>query len=93
MSEDRRNLETRRELIRAYMAALADPAKLLRVCASVSGDADDARAAVAAAFEVSEVAARAILDLQVRRFTPQSIEQARSELTELDRRLRETEGI
>ena len=57
------------------------------MCAAVSGDADEARSAVAAAFGVSDVAADAILALQVRRFTPRSIEQMRNELADYDRRL------
>jgi DNA gyrase/topoisomerase IV subunit A len=87
MDDDRRNLLARIEIVSAYMKALEDTEKLLRVCANVSGDADDARVAVAAAFEVSELAADAILALQVRRFTPRSIELMRSELADYDRLL------
>lgn len=87
MDEDRRNLLARIEIVSGYLKALEDTEKLLRVCANVSGDAGDARAAVAAEFEVSDVAAEAILALQVRRFTPSSIEQMRSELAEFRLRL------
>ena len=87
--EERRNLMTRTEMVSAYITAVEDPEKLLRVCATVSGDRDDERAAVAAAFEVSDMVADAILDLQVRRFTPRSIEQMRNELADYDRRLAE----
>ncbi len=87
MDEDRRNLVARIEIVSAYIKALEDPEKLLRVCANVSGDADEAREAVAAEFEVSDIAADAILALQVRRFTPMGIEQMRSELADFNLRL------
>jgi DNA gyrase/topoisomerase IV subunit A len=87
MDEDRRNLIARAEIVRAYIKALEDTEKLVRVCANVSGDVDDARTAVAAEFEVSDIAADAILALQVRRFTPRSVEQMRNELADYDRRL------
>lgn len=87
--DERRNLMTRTEMVSAYITAVEDPEKLLRVCATVSGDRADERAAVAAEFEVSDMVADAILDLQVRRFTPRSIEQMRNELADYDRRLAE----
>jgi DNA gyrase/topoisomerase IV subunit A len=87
MDQDRRNLVARIAIVSAYIKALEDPEKLLRVCGDVSGDVAEARAAVATAFDVSDVAADAILDLQVRRFTPRSVEQMRSELAEFNRRL------
>jgi DNA gyrase/topoisomerase IV subunit A len=87
MDEDRRNLGARAEIVRAYIKALEDPEKLLQVCANVSGDVDDARTAVTTEFEVSDMAADAILALQVRRFTPRSIELMRNELADYDRRL------
>ncbi|MBO0984994.1 hypothetical protein [Rathayibacter sp. SD072] len=87
--DERQNLMTRTEIVNAYIRAVEDPEKLFRVCANVSGDRDDERAAVAAAFEVSDVVADAILDLQVRRFTPRSIEQMRNELANYNLRLAE----
>lgn len=86
---ERQNLETRTEIVSAYIRAVENPEKLFRVCANVSGGRDDERAAVAAEFEVRDVVADAILDLQVRRFTPRSIEQMRNELADYDRRLAE----
>ncbi|PPG06398.1 MULTISPECIES: DNA gyrase subunit A [unclassified Rathayibacter] len=88
---ERQNLETRTEIVNAFIRAVENPEKLFRVCANVSGGRDDERAAVAAEFEVSDVVADAILDLQVRRFTPRSIEQMRNELADYDRRLSELE--
>jgi DNA gyrase/topoisomerase IV subunit A len=87
--DERQNLETRTEIVSAFIRAVENPEKLFRVCATVSGGRDDERAAVAAEFEVSDVVADAILDLQVRRFTPRSIEQMRNELADYDRRLAE----
>lgn len=87
--EERQNLVTSTEIVNAFIRAVENPEKLLRVCANVAGDRDDERAAVAAAFEVSDVVADAILDLQVRRFTPRSIEQMRNELDRYARRLAE----
>jgi DNA gyrase/topoisomerase IV subunit A len=80
-------LGTRIEIVTASIKALEDSEKLLRVRADVSGDAEDARAAIAAEFEVSDIAADAIPALQVRRFTPRAIEQMRSELADYPRRL------
>jgi hypothetical protein len=87
--EERHNLVMRTEIVSAYIRAVENPEKLFRVCANVSGGRDDERAAVAAEFEVSDVVADAILDLQVRRFTPRSIEQMRNEPADYDRRLAE----
>ncbi|QHC65074.1 hypothetical protein GSU69_19670 (plasmid) [Rathayibacter festucae] len=87
--DERQNLVTRTEIVNAYIRAVEDPEKLFRVCVNVLGDRDDETAAVAAAFEVSDSVANAILDLQVRRFTPRSIEQMRNELADYARRLAE----
>lgn len=76
-----------REILSAYIAVSERPDELLRVCGSASGGIDAAKLAVAEAFDVSEVAAAAILDLQVRRFTPSAIERTRAELADVDRRL------
>ena len=85
--EERHNLVMRTGMLNACIIAVENPEKLFRVCANVSGGRDDERAAVAAEFEVSDVVADAILDLQVRRFTPRSIEQMRNQLADDDRRL------
>jgi len=87
MAENLGTLRKRREIIAAYVVALQRPEQLLRVCADAPGDEASAVAAVAQAFEVSDIAAQAILDLQVRRFTPESFVQIRAELAEIDRRI------
>lgn len=87
MDEDRGNLQALREILSAYVRVLERPEELLRVCAESPGDTAAAVAAVAEAFEVSDIAAQAILDLQVRRFTPESFVQIRAELADVERRL------
>lgn len=87
--EDHQNLLGLREILSAYVAVSERSDELLRVCAGVSGDGDAARRAVAEAFDVSETAAAAILDMQVKRFTPAAVEQIRAELADVDRRLAE----
>jgi DNA gyrase/topoisomerase IV subunit A len=81
------NLVRRREILAAYVAAFERREELLRICADVPGDDASAVAAVAEAFEVSDLAATAILDLQVRRFTPESFVQIRAQLADVDRQL------
>jgi DNA gyrase/topoisomerase IV subunit A len=86
---ERQSLMTSIEILNACIRAIEKPDKLFQVCASVSGGRDDERTAVAAAFEVSDVVAYSILDMQVRRFTPRSIEQMRNELARYARQLAE----
>lgn len=71
------------EILTAYITVLERPAELFQVCAAVSGDITEVRSAVIEAFDVSEVAADAILSMQVKRFTPTSIERIRGELADL----------
>lgn len=90
MDDDRRHLLARREILAGYVVVLERTDELLRVCASVSGDSADARDAVVAAFDVSEIVADAILGLQVRRFTPAALTGIREQLADIDQRLTET---
>lgn len=92
MNQDRNNLLTRRQILRDYVTVLERTGELLHVCASVDGDAAAARSAVAEAFGVSEIAADAILHLQVPRFTPAAMVEIRQELDDLDRLLRQIDG-
>lgn len=87
MTEDRRNLLERREILLAYVTVLEQTDRLFEICASTAGDIDDLRSAVADAFGLSTIAAEAVVHLQVRRFTPRVREQLREELADLDRRL------
>lgn len=87
--DERQSLVGRVEILGACIGVLSDPERLMRVCADVSGGRDDERAAVAAEFGVGGVVADAILDLQVRRFTPRSIELMRNQLADDERRLAE----
>lgn len=92
VDEDHRNLLATIEILRAYITVLERPEKLLQVCATVSGDVLEARSAVAKAFDLGEIEADAVLSLQVRRFTPASVEAMRAELAELQRRFAEVDG-
>jgi DNA gyrase/topoisomerase IV subunit A len=87
-----RNLLTRREIVSAYVLALQRREDLFRLTSSTPGDADAVGRALAETFDVSDVAAAAILDLQVRRFTPESTEQLRTELADLDERVARARG-
>lgn len=89
MDEERDNLLQLIKILRAYITAVENPEELLRVCAQVEGGIEDARSAVARAFDVSDVAAEAILSMQVRRFTPHAIQQLRDQLADDERRLLE----
>jgi DNA gyrase/topoisomerase IV subunit A len=77
----------RREIVAATLFAAEHAEQVLAVCADVDGDEDAAAAAIAAAFGVNDIQARAILQMQLRRFTPHAIEQIRSELADIDGRL------
>ena len=89
MDEERKNHLQRMEILNAYIKAIENAEELLRVCAHVEGDMTAARSAVASAFDVSDVAADAILTMQVRRFTPHAIKQLRDQLADDERRLLE----
>lgn len=89
MDETRQNLVDRVEIVSAVMKAVENREQLFRVCADVSGEIDEAITALAQAFDVGRVPARAILELQVRRFTPASVDQIRDELAELQRHIRQ----
>ncbi|MBO0980182.1 hypothetical protein [Microbacterium sp. SD291] len=78
------NLLKRREILEAYILVLERPAELLSLCAGVS-DGDSAETAIADAFGVGEDVAAAILNLQVRRFTPAALATVRKELADLER--------
>ncbi|GAB3136247.1 hypothetical protein [Marisediminicola antarctica] len=63
MDVDVRGLLGRREILSAYIKVFERPEELLQVCAQVAGDSDAARTAVAVASDLSEIRARALLDL------------------------------
>lgn len=84
---DDENLRARQEILAAYVTVLEDAPKLFAVCAATRGGGDEPRAAVAHAFGISDIAAHAVLDLQVRRFTPEQLARVRAELADAERRL------
>ena len=89
MVVDERSLSGRHQILSAYVAVLQEPDRLLAVCASVEGDDDELRAAVAEIFTLSEIEADAVLRLQVSRFSPAQLRRVRQELTEVEQRLSE----
>ena len=89
MNADQENRLARREIMLAYVKVLERPGDLLRVCAGVSGDGDEVRAAVEKVFDLSPFAADAVLQLQVRRFTPAQLHLIRAELAEVERAIAE----
>lgn len=82
------NLLARREILDAFIVVLEHPAALVEVCGRVSDDRL-ALVAIAEAFDISEVAADAVLRMQVRRFTPGAIAGIRAELAEVERSIAE----
>ena len=84
MTDDRRNLLARREILAAYVVVLDRLDELFEVCSAVTGGTDELRHAVQEAFELSPIAADAILVMQVRRFTPSERRKIEKELADLD---------
>ncbi len=84
MTDDREQDRARRDILVAYVAVMDRPEELLAVCANASGDADDVRRAIERAFEISAVAADAILSMPVRRFTPAERRRIQDELRALN---------
>jgi DNA gyrase/topoisomerase IV subunit A len=87
MEQELRNLNLRREIVAAYIVAIEHREDLFRLVEGAPDDIDATTRVISEAFGVSDIAARAIQDLQVRRFTPQSIAQMREELVALDQHL------
>lgn len=82
--DDRENALARRHIIVAMLHAAEHQAELLHACATVDGNFASASAAIRKAFDVDAVQADAILSMQVRRFTPEAIQQLRAELSDVD---------
>lgn len=82
--DDRENALALRHIIVAMRHAAEHQDELLRVCASVDGDIPSAKAAIRQAFDVDEMQADAILSMQVRRFTPEAIQQLHRELSDVE---------
>lgn len=84
VTDDRRSLLGRREILAAYVVVLDRLGELTDVCAAVTGDADELRIALQESFDLSPSAADAILHIQVRRFTPTERLKIEQELAEVD---------
>lgn len=92
-SPGRGELESRiglHRIVSALLRAVTDPHTLIETCANAHGDVDAVTAAIAEAYRVGEVEAGAILSLQVRRFTPEGVQQLRDELSRIERSLPES---
>lgn len=74
----------RREIVAAYVAVLARVDEFVRICSTVEGGRDEVRAAVQDAFGLTEVAAEAVLTMQMHRLSPSERQQTRDELATLD---------
>lgn len=92
MTDDRLNALARREILSAYVESLNRLPELVEICATVDGDADVLRAAVEEAFELSPVAADAVLAMQVRRSTPHERQRIEDELAGVETWLRRLDG-
>jgi DNA gyrase/topoisomerase IV subunit A len=92
VADDRQNALARREILEAYVKASTRLGELVEVCSSVTGDVDQLRNAVQNAFKLSPYAAQAVLDMQVRRFTPHERQRILDELAELNLRLERIDG-
>ncbi len=84
MTGDREHALARRNILWAYIAVMDKPEKLLAACATASGDANEVRRAVEKAFNLTALAADAVLSMQIRRFTPRERERIEDELEELE---------
>src|SRR6218665_3927124 len=81
--DDVQNLRVRVEIVAAYLLAVEDRARLLEICSSVTGDIAMATRALSEAYGISDYASTAILDMQIRRFTPENVAVIRDEHAEL----------
>lgn len=84
MTDERRNQLLRREILAAFVVVLDRLGELTEVCSAVSGDAEELSRAVQETFELSPIAADAILAMQVRRFTPVERQRIQQKLADLD---------
>ena len=90
--DDVQNLRVRVEIVAAYLLAVEDRARLLEICSSVTGDIAMATRALSEAYGISDYASTAILDMQIRRFTPENVAVIRDEHAELLQRLHRAES-
>ncbi|MEJ1088441.1 DNA gyrase subunit A [Microbacterium sp. Mu-80] len=87
---DLRNLRGRREMIEAILLAVENAEQVMRICSTAAAGAADE--ALADAFGISDLQAQAVLDMQIRRFTPERAAAVRAELAEVNQRIRDLEG-
>lgn len=85
--DDHQSMRGRRWILGLTLMAAERSQELFAVCAAAPGDEKDLLRAVAEAFEITELDADVILSMQVRRFTPASVQRLRAELDEVERQL------
>lgn len=85
---EHQSLIERRKIASAMLLAAENASVVLGVCAATAGGVGAVSAAIAAALGIGESEARIVLDMQVRRFTSQALTDMRSEIAELDQRIR-----
>lgn len=85
------NARARGELLDAIIVAMENADRVFEICANTTRDDDDLRSEIARALALTDIQAAAILDLQVRRFTPRSLATVKAERAENERRIRELE--
>lgn len=90
MTENRKNMLARREIIAAYVAVTARLDEFVRICLTTSGGRDEVRAAVRDAFSLTEVPAEAVLSMQMHRLSPSERQKMRDELAALDAHIENT---
>lgn len=77
-------LAARRRIIAALLFAAERPTEVLRIVTAAHGELDAAAAALRDAFAWTEEQSHAVLNMQVRRFTPLTVHRLRNELQEID---------
>ena len=87
-----RRAQERAHLVEGLLLALANIDEVVRIIRA-SADAAEARAALIARFELSDVQAGYILDMQLRRLVALEVEKLEQELAELRARIAELESI
>ncbi|MEH3088494.1 MAG: hypothetical protein PGN24_02465 [Microbacterium arborescens] len=90
MTENRENVLARREIVAAYVAVSSRLDEFVRVCSTVQGGREELRGAVQEAFGLTEIAADAVLAMQLHRLSPSERWRAEDELAALDAQLART---
>ncbi|MGF2948990.1 hypothetical protein [Microbacterium alcoholitolerans] len=85
--DETQNLLGKRWIVGVTLLAAEQAQRVLEICATTSGGEKDLNRALREAFDIGELDAEVILSMQVRRFTPASVQRLRAELDEIERQL------